>query len=57
MLRIGQKLLLSHPEFSILIQRNAKWLYLLDHGQFFKRYRMLDEKVPASASKNQHPRG
>jgi LysM repeat protein len=47
-LRIGQKLLLSHPEFSLLIQRNAKWLYLLDHGQFFKRYRILDEKVPGS---------
>jgi len=47
MLRIGQKLLISHPEFSILIQRNAKWLYLLDHGQFFKRYRILEEKLPA----------
>ena len=38
MLRIGQKLLISHPEFSILVQRNAKLLYLLDHGHFFKRY-------------------
>jgi LysM repeat protein len=47
MLRIGQKLLISRPDFSILIQRNAKWLYLLDHGQFFKRYRLRDEKLPA----------
>ena len=47
MLRIGQKLFISRPDFSILIQRNAKWLYLLDHGQFFKRYRLRDEKLPA----------
>jgi LysM repeat protein len=46
MLRIGQKLLVSHPEFSLLIQRDAKWLYLLDHEHFFKRYRILDENLP-----------
>ena len=50
MLRIGQRLLVSHPEFSVLIQRNAKWLYLLDHGRFFKRYRLLNEKLPASSA-------
>jgi LysM repeat protein len=50
MLRIGQRLLVSHPEFSILIQRNGKMLYLLDHGHFFKRYRMLNEKLPASSA-------
>ena len=50
MLRIGQKLLVSHPEFSVLIQRNAKWLYLLDHGRFFKRYRLLSAKLPASSA-------
>ena len=48
MLRIGQKLLISRPDFSILIQRRAKWLYLLDHGQFFKRYRLREEKLPAN---------
>ncbi len=46
MLRVGQKLLISRPDFSILIQRHAKWLYLLNHGQFFKRYRLRDEKLP-----------
>ena len=50
MLRIGQKLLVSHPEFSILIQRDAKLLYLLDHESFFKRYHLLDAKVPASSA-------
>jgi LysM repeat protein len=47
MLRIGQKLLISHPEFSALIQRSAKLLYLLDREQFFKRYHLLAEKLPA----------
>jgi len=46
MLRVGQKLLISHPEFSILIQRGAKLLYLLDRGQFFKRYHLLEAKLP-----------
>lgn len=49
MLRIGQKLLVSHPDFSVLIQRDAEWLYLLDHQQFFKRYRILEEKLPGKA--------
>ena len=35
MLRIGQKLLISRPEFSLLIQRNAQLLYLLDHRAVF----------------------
>jgi LysM repeat protein len=48
MLRIGQKLLISHPEFSVLIQRNAKLLYLLDRERFFKRYHLLEEKLPAN---------
>lgn len=48
MLRIGQKLHLSRPEFSILIQRNAKLLYLLDHDHFFRRYHILKEKLPGT---------
>ncbi|MEO5718484.1 MAG: LysM peptidoglycan-binding domain-containing protein [Chthoniobacterales bacterium] len=50
MLRIGQKLLISHPEFSILLQRNAKLLYLLDRDHFFKRYHILHEKLPGNPS-------
>ncbi|HEY1583478.1 MAG TPA: LysM peptidoglycan-binding domain-containing protein [Chthoniobacterales bacterium] len=46
MLRIGQRLLISRPEFSILLQRNVRLLYLLDHQDFFKRYHLLDEKLP-----------
>ena len=46
MLRIGQKLLISRPDFSILIQRQAELLYLLDGEHFFKRYHLLEEKLP-----------
>lgn len=49
MLRIGQKLLISHPEFSLLVQGKARFLYLLDHGQFFKRYHLREDKLPANA--------
>lgn len=47
MLRIGERLLISHPDFSLLIQRNAKLLVLLDHGAFFKQYHIREEKIPA----------
>ncbi|MEO8439578.1 MAG: LysM peptidoglycan-binding domain-containing protein [Spartobacteria bacterium] len=48
MLRIGQKLRVSRPEFSLLIQRNGKLLYLLESGHFFKRYHLLEEKLPGN---------
>ena len=38
MLRVGQRLLISHPDFSVFIQRRAQTVILLNHGQFFKRY-------------------
>lgn len=50
MLHIGDKLLISHPVFTMLIQRDAKLLYLLDHDRFFKRYRLLKVKVSGKAS-------
>ena len=40
MLRVGQRLLISHPDFSIFIQRKAQTVILLNHGSFFKRYRV-----------------
>src|SRR3982075_332511 len=45
MLHIGEKLLVSHPEFSLVIQRKAKLIVLLDHGAFFKQYHVLEEKL------------
>lgn len=48
MLRIGDKLLISRPVFSILIQREKQLLYLLDHDHFFKRYHFLHEKLPGN---------
>jgi LysM repeat protein len=46
MLHIGEHLLVSHPDFSILIQRKAKLVVLLNHGAFFKQYHVLEEKLP-----------
>lgn len=52
MLRIGEKLLISHPEFSLFIQRQAKLVVLLDRGNFFKQYHVQEEKLaPKQAPK------
>ena len=45
MLHIGERLLISHPEFSIVIQRKAKLVVVLDHGAFFKQYHIQEEKL------------
>src|ERR1700726_3899616 len=47
MLHIGERLLVSHPDFSIVIQRKAKLVVLLEHGAFFKQYHVRDEKLAA----------
>jgi len=45
MLRIGERLMISHPDFSLFIQRNERVVVLLDHGQFFKRYHVQNVKL------------
>jgi hypothetical protein len=45
MLRIGERLLISHPEFSLLLQRGERTLVLLDRETFFKRYHVLEVKL------------
>jgi len=47
MLHIGEHLLISHPDFAIVIQRKPKLLVLLNHGGFFKQYHIQEEKLPA----------
>jgi LysM repeat protein len=47
MLHVGQHLLISHPDFSLFIQRKAQIVVLLDHGQFFKRYHIKTVRVSA----------
>jgi LysM repeat protein len=47
MLRVGERLLISHPEFSLVIQRKAKLVVLLDKGAFFKQYHVQEVKLPA----------
>jgi len=47
MLHIGERLLISHPDFAIVVQRKPKLLVLLNHGGFFKQYHIQEEKLPA----------
>jgi LysM repeat protein len=46
MLRIGERLLISHPDFSMVIQRKANLIVLLNHGVFFKQYHIREAKLP-----------
>jgi LysM repeat protein len=46
MLHIGDRLLISHPNFSLFIQRKAQNVTLLDKGAFFKRFKVRTIKVP-----------
>jgi LysM repeat protein len=50
MLRIGDRLLISHPDFSMVIQRKAKLIVLLNHGAFFKQYHVGEAKLPQKQS-------
>ena len=52
MLHIGERLLVSHPDFSIVVQRKPKLVVLLDHGSFFKQYHIQEMKLsPKQAPK------
>src|ERR1700726_4022302 len=46
MLRIGEHLLISHPDFSMVIQRKANSVVVLNHGAFFKQYHVREAKLP-----------
>jgi LysM repeat protein len=46
MLHIGEHLLISHPDFSLMIQRKANLVLLLNHGAFFKQYHVREAKLP-----------
>src|SRR5437763_444021 len=46
MLRIGEKLLISNPEFSLFIQTKPKLIVLLNRGNFFKQYHIQELKLP-----------
>ncbi len=50
MLHIGEKLLISNPDFSIFIQTKQKIIVLLNHGQFFKQYHVQELKLPPKQS-------
>jgi LysM repeat protein len=46
MLRIGDRLLISNPDFSMIIQRKANLVVLSNHGMFFKQYHVREAKLP-----------
>jgi LysM repeat protein len=46
MLRIGERLLISNPDFSMVIQRKENSVVLLNHGAFFKQYHVREAKLP-----------
>jgi LysM repeat protein len=50
MLHIGEHLLISHPDFSIVIQRKASLVVLLNRGAFFKQYHVREAKLPGKQS-------
>src|SRR6266581_4875693 len=45
MLHIGERLLISHPDFSFVIERKGKLVVLLNHGAFFKQYHVREVKL------------
>src|SRR5207249_12039543 len=47
MLHVGERLLISHPDYAIVVQRKPKLLVLLNRGGFFKQYHLREEKLPA----------
>src|SRR5256886_7898755 len=46
MLHIGEHLLISHPDFAMVIQRKANLVMVLNHGTFFKQYHVREAKLP-----------
>jgi LysM repeat protein len=46
MLHIGERLLISNPDFSLFIQTKQKLIVLINHGQFFKQYHVQEMKLP-----------
>src|SRR5213596_2327032 len=50
MLRIGDRLLISHPDFSMVIQRKANLIVVLNHGAFFKQYHVHEAKLSGKQS-------
>jgi len=45
-LRIGQVLIVSHPQFSLILNRKQKTVTLLNHGKFFKQYAVNSWNAP-----------
>jgi LysM repeat protein len=53
-LRVGDTLYVSHPDFTLVIDRKAHLVTLYNHGRFFKQYHPTDWTAPAPKG-NQPP--
>src|SRR5213592_2091368 len=56
MLHIGEHLLVSHPDFAIVVQRKQNLLTVLNHGGFFKQYHVQEEKLALKRHRKSRPR-
>src|SRR5438132_5190799 len=46
MLRVGDRLLISHPDFWMVIQRKSNLVRVLKHGTFFQQYHIRQATLP-----------
>ncbi len=46
LINIGDELMVTHPDFALLIDQEAQTVTLFNQGEFFKRYRALEYKMP-----------
>lgn len=46
LINVGDRLMVTHPDFALLISQEDQTVTLFNKGEFFKRYRALEYKVP-----------
>lgn len=46
LINVGDELMVTHPEFALLIDQEKQTVTLFNHGEFFKRYKALEYKMP-----------
>src|SRR5260370_2671398 len=56
MLRIGDHLLISHPDFSMVIQRKENPVWLLNHGASFNQFNFPEPNLPVNKPPKSPPK-
>ncbi len=46
LINVGDRLMVTHPDFALLIDQQGQTVTLFNQGEFFKRYRVLENKMP-----------